>query len=432
MAADTAVSQQQSMAMGRKFPSAARFGSRVFTKRKGYGTGSPGDLRPKWIGGYYLGPARSVPGGHMVYTDEGNLWFTTSIRQFEDREEGPGSCEGPPAPDLLPARRIKGKTRTVELASGVGLLPGASDGSGEVVRVDGALGAMLALAQFSSDSDEEQGEWDVVSEEPMLCELEPLSPSSTTSSFGSSNSLAAEFMNLNRFSMGDCLLVLESEQFVKTRKQRQSAWKENAPPPVHTTLGAYQRGPFVGVTNGTRRHEDLVRYLTEFMVRHSGAHCSFTSLTVARDLCTGVHSDRFNLRDSRNFVLTLGDFQGGGIWQEGVPEGQSKVGVESASGTALQGYVLPVKDRIVEVDPKRLHRTMPWTGGPKWTVIAHTIGAVQKLDAGDVQRLKELGFPFPNPKLYSLQSEEVTQGGVTAGGELGGDPWLHCVPPVGA
>ena len=35
MAADTAVTQQQSMAMGRKFPSAVRFGSRVFTKRKG-------------------------------------------------------------------------------------------------------------------------------------------------------------------------------------------------------------------------------------------------------------------------------------------------------------------------------------------------------------------------------------------------------------
>ena len=49
MAADTAVTQQQSMAMGRKFPSAARLGSRVFTKRKGYGTGSPGDLKPKWM-----------------------------------------------------------------------------------------------------------------------------------------------------------------------------------------------------------------------------------------------------------------------------------------------------------------------------------------------------------------------------------------------
>ena len=127
MAADTAVTQQQSMAMGRKFPSAARFGSRVFTKRKGYGTGSPGDLKPKWIGGYYLGPARSVPGGHMVYTDEGNLWFTTSIRQFEDREAETEPSIVPSAPDLLPARRVKGKTRAVELASGAGLLPGASD-----------------------------------------------------------------------------------------------------------------------------------------------------------------------------------------------------------------------------------------------------------------------------------------------------------------
>ena len=61
------------------------FGSRVFTRRKGYGAGGT-DLKPRWIGGVYLGPARSVPGGHMVYTDEGNLWFTTNIRQFEEKE----------------------------------------------------------------------------------------------------------------------------------------------------------------------------------------------------------------------------------------------------------------------------------------------------------------------------------------------------------
>ena len=245
MAADTAVTQQQSMAMGRKFPSAARFGSRIFTKRKGYGLGSPGDLKPKWIGGYYLGPARSVPGGHMVYTDEGNLWFTTSIRQFEERgvvEEAPTV---PLAPDLLPARRVKGKTRAVELASGAGLLPGASDGSKEDARVDGALGAMAALTQFSSDSEDECELWDVVSHEPRLCELDNPASSSTTSLFGKPGSLAADFRVNGRFAMEDCLAVLEAEQFAKTRKQRQSAWKENDPPPIHTTLGAYQRGPFL-------------------------------------------------------------------------------------------------------------------------------------------------------------------------------------------
>ena len=427
MAADTAVTQQQSMAMGRKFPSAARFGSRVFTKRKGYGTGSPGDLKPKWIGGYYLGPARSVPGGHMVYTDEGNLWFTTSIRQFEDREAEAESSAVPPAPDLLPARRVKGKTRAVELASGAGLLPGASDGPKGIVSEKSALGAMAALTQFVSDSEDEHESLNVVSEDPVLCEVHQLSTSSTTSAFVGPKGLAGEFKDYGRFTMDDCLAVLEAEPFVKTRKHRQSAWKENAPPPVHTTLGAYQRGPFVGITNGTARHEDLVRYLTEFMKLHSDDNCSFTSLTVARDLCTGIHSDRFNLRNSKNYVLTLGDFQGGGIWQEGRSGDHSKVAVESASGAILQGFVLPVKERIVEVDPKRLHRTMPWTGGPKWTVIAHTVGAAHKLPEDEVQRLRSLGFPLRPVELNSLSTSGSEHEDFYPVESLVGDLWQHSV-----
>ena len=35
-AAETAVAQHQAVAFGRKLPTVARFGSKVFTKRKGY------------------------------------------------------------------------------------------------------------------------------------------------------------------------------------------------------------------------------------------------------------------------------------------------------------------------------------------------------------------------------------------------------------
>ncbi|CAE7778026.1 unnamed protein product [Symbiodinium sp. CCMP2592] len=411
LAAETAVSQHQAMAMGRKFPSAARFGSRVFTRRKGYGAGRP-DLKPKWIGGVYLGPARSVPGGHMVYTDEGNLWFSTNIRQFEDRavdgEEERGG--GPLVPDLLPARRVTGKTSAVELASGASLLPGASDGpSGG--RPEGALKSVAALSP-GSDSDADDESWTVVSDGAQLCDLEvreSSSPSTTTSHRGR-GSLAAEYVEAGCYSMDECLRVLESEPFVKTRKQRTSAWKENGPPPIHTTLGAYQRGPFVGTTSATKRHHSLALYLTEFLKRHCGGQCEFTSLTVARDLNTEVHSDRFNLRNSTNYVLTLGDFQGGGVWVEGEAGNYAKVSVESTPGEILQGHVLPAKNRIVQIDPKKLHRTMPWSGGPKWTVIAHTIGARKKLSEGDEQGLKVLGFPLPGASLCAISPGELASG----------------------
>ncbi|CAE7539314.1 GIP, partial [Symbiodinium sp. CCMP2456] len=116
------------------------------------------------------------------------------------------------------------------------------------------------------------------------------------------------------------------------------------------------------------------------------------------DLHTGVHSDRFNMKNSRNVVVTVGDFDGGGIWQEGTSPDHPLVEIESPNGNKLQGFVQPVRNRIVKVDPKKLHMSMPWTGGTKWTIIAHTIGGYAKLQAADLEQLDQLGFPHPASK----------------------------------
>ena len=102
-AAETAVAQHQAVAFGRRLPTVARFGSKVFTKRKGYGQGGRFDLQPRWMSATYLGPARSVPGGHLVLTDEGNLWYTTNVRQFEEppkEDEGAAADTEAHAPQL--------------------------------------------------------------------------------------------------------------------------------------------------------------------------------------------------------------------------------------------------------------------------------------------------------------------------------------------
>ena len=419
MAADTAVAQQQSMALGRKFPSAARFGSRIYTKRKAYGTGGSFELKSKWVGGVYLGPARTVPGGHLVYTDEKNLWFTTNVRQFEDRAVVPSS-DGSEERDLLPARRVKGKTSVVELASGAGLMPGVLPlEEADPLEKGESLKALAMLAE-SSGSEVEMGMEPLIHDGARLCELDGDYPMTTctTTSFRQAKGLAGQFLREGRFSMEDCLNVLEAEQFKKTQKQRSSAWKENDPPPVHTTLGAYQRGPFVGITNATKKHEALSKYLSEFMRRQVGSEVSFSSFTVAKDLCTDVHSDRFNLRNSTNYVLTLGSFEGGGIWQQGTSDEFAKVSVESSQGEVFEGFVMPVKAKIVRVDPKRLHRTMPWIGGPKWTVIAHTIGHFCKLKEEEVEVLRQLGFPIDGIGQARLSSQpavvELHQGAQAA------------------
>ena len=285
-AAETAVAQHQAVAFGRRLPTVARFGSKVFTKRKGYGQGGHFDLQPRWMSATYLGPARSVPGGHLVFTDEGNLWYTTNVRQFE---EPPGDEEElvvEPDSPVPPARRIRRKSSVVELAGGVSVMPGLwEEGAGE----PSALRAISALASSPICSSSE----DIWSDEVMLKPLEA-STDATTRSWeqGPRGDLAAEYLDERRFSMNDCLEVLQNENYRKTKKQRTSAWRDNAPPPVHTTLGAYQRGPWSGVTTATKRHASLTSYLVAMFKHHCGEDVSFTSMTVARDLCTDAHKDR--------------------------------------------------------------------------------------------------------------------------------------------
>ena len=64
---------------------------------------------------------------------------------------------------------------------------------------------------------------------------------------------------------------------------------------------------------------------------------------------------------------------------------------------------------------------MPWDGGPKWTVIAHTIGRHGNLSEQDRDELQALGFALPPPgelksvKVLEAQEEEIDQGALFEG-----------------
>ena len=136
---------------------------------------------------------------------------------------------------------------------------------------------------------------------------------------------------------------------------------------------------------------------------HCGPDTMFTSMTVARDLCTDAHRDRFNLRASQNHVITVGNFSGGGIWQEGSCEGAERVSIETVQGNVIDGFVSSVRNQVVRVDPKKLHKTMPWSRGPKWTIIARTMGQHEKLDRVHRRDLGDLGFVLPQmPELKAV------------------------------
>ena len=345
-----------------------------------------------------------------------------------------GSFDHPPADveageaegevHVPPARRIRRKSSIVELAGGVGLMPGLrGDPEGEEPAAPG-LRAITRLASTlnSSSSDE------LVSENESLAVVEVVSESalSQRTKVGPRGDLAAEYLREGRFSMNDCLEVLENEVFRKTRKQTLLGVEGPIlPPPVHSTLGAYQRGPWKGVTTATRRHESLTAYLVAMFRHHCDQEVLFTSMTVAKDLCTDAHRDRFNSWSSTNYVITVGAFDGGGIWQEGHCEGVPVVSVQVNEKEAVKGYVLPVRNKVVQVNPKKLHKTMPWQGGPKWTVIAHTIGQHEKMPSECRDELQSLGFPLPPPaELKMMQCSEAEEENGEIEGFVNGPSWF--------
>ena len=71
-------------------------------KRKRYGVDAK-DLDPKWGPAIYLGPARDVPGGHVVLTEDNHLWNTCNVRQLPDVPMEPDPST------LVTRRRILGK-----------------------------------------------------------------------------------------------------------------------------------------------------------------------------------------------------------------------------------------------------------------------------------------------------------------------------------
>ena len=102
MAAETAAIRQRSLVFGQDLNPPAGFGSKVYVKRKKYGAEAR-DLDPKWGNAVYLGPARDVPGGHVVLTEDDHLWNTCNVRQLPDVPMEPDPST------LATRRRVVGK-----------------------------------------------------------------------------------------------------------------------------------------------------------------------------------------------------------------------------------------------------------------------------------------------------------------------------------
>ncbi|CAE7711468.1 GIP [Symbiodinium sp. CCMP2592] len=364
MAAETAAVRQRSLVFGLESNPPAGFGTKVFVKRKRYGAEAR-DLDPKWSSAVYLGPARDVPAGHVVLTDDNHLWNTCNVRQLPD-------VPMEPDPSTLAARRrISGKKRPPVAPIPLKALRISSLSKGKQEERDNLLVESLPVSEIKS-----------VAKVEYLPKGDVMKP------------LAQVSHEKQWYALEDCFAILEDTPFKKPSKTRNTeAWGDPGPD-VYVTFGAYQHGNFTGVTNATRDYPELVQYLTAFIRRHSGESDPFTSVVVARNLETGLHRDRYNVNGMRNIVISCGAYEQGGLWVEGFHDGLESMSLTLPNGQKVDGSVVPTENQVVKFNPRRLHKSLTWKG-TKWTIIAYVNRGFARLPEAKVQELRDCGFLVP-------------------------------------
>ncbi|CAE7296203.1 GIP, partial [Symbiodinium sp. KB8] len=374
LAAETVAVRQRALAFGQDSKPPAGFGHKVFVKRKKYGAEAR-DLDPKWSEATYLGPARDVPGGHVVLTDDDHLWNTCNVRLLPDVPMEPDPAD-------VPARkRIFGKRPPPP-----------------VVPI--AVGRATLSAMRTKASRAGPCEVVKIKDEKSVAKIEYLPAKDLD------KTLAQVSMEREWFSLGDCLSVVEDIPFKKPNQTRVAdAWGDPGPD-VYVALGAYQHGSFVGITNATRRYSWLTKYLAEFLKVHAGTGDPFTSIVLAKNLGTRLHRDKYNIDGRRNIVVTFGSCNEGGLWVEGEHDEYPRLPQRLSDGVDVQGTVLPSKGNVVKFDPRRLHCSTSWTG-IKWSVIGYCNRGVNRMDQQTLDELKSFGFPLPEiprPSLLQLRN----------------------------
>ncbi|CAE7666959.1 GIP, partial [Symbiodinium necroappetens] len=372
MAAETAALRQRSLVFGQDLNPPAGFGNQVYVKRKKYGAEAR-DLDPKWGNAVYLGPARDVPGGHIVLTEDDHLWNTCNVRQLPD-------VPMEPDPSTLATRR-----RVVGKKPPPAVIP---LGHARSARADPA--GSISLSRVLCETEK-------VKDKKSVARMEFLPAGDHM------KSLAQVSWEREWFSLDDCLHLLEDTPFRKPNQTRvANAWGDPGPD-VYVAFGAYQHGGFVGLTKATEHFEYLTKYLVGFLKHHAGAGDPFTSVVVARNLGTKLHKDKYNIHGRRNITISFGSFDGGGVWIEGEHGDYPRQEQQLPNGDVVCGTVLQSKDAILKFDPRRWHSSMPWTG-TKWTVIGYCNRGINRMEPRDVQRLESYGFPLPDVPTATLSS----------------------------
>ena len=180
---------------------------------------------------------------------------------------------------------------------------------------------------------------------------------------------------------------------VKRPQKHQEDLQEDA---GYVTVGAYQHGGIVGVTNFTKDNPTFAARAAELMAMVFPDEV-FTSITVVKDARMPIHKDIYNDKSTYNLIVPLQVGPSSAIWEELQP-GDSFLGKyqeRTFKARVLPGQVHSLKSEV-KIKPDRFHCAVQDDASPRVVLAGHTISSWKKLNGSHLERLHDLGFRVPN------------------------------------
>ncbi|CAE7245139.1 RE2 [Symbiodinium sp. CCMP2592] len=195
---------------------------------------------------------------------------------------------------------------------------------------------------------------------------------------------------------GEIAEMLKNADFIGGVNRPQLQDQEHNAESSYVTLGAYQHGGVVGVTNATKDNVTLAEKVCK-LVTLAFPEEVFSSVTIVRDTFMPLHRDCFNDRKTYNLVIPLEVTDDAAVWEELCP-GDLFLGnykTQNYKGRELPGQLHSLKGDV-KVKPHRLHCAVQPSSGTRLLLAAHTVGGWKKLKGEDLQFLGGVGFQMPD------------------------------------
>ncbi|OLP95920.1 Copia protein [Symbiodinium microadriaticum] len=122
----------------------------------------------------------------------------------------------------------------------------------------------------------------------------------------------------------------------------------------YQTFGMYSHGNHYGITSKTTILPQVTKYLNQWVCRHLPPGARWSSFVVSKNARLPVHRDNHNDSSHSNYLLGVGNYEGGELWVEAPPgyEGRDACAQVSMEGKRLWGRKIPTLGQCVEFSPQ--------------------------------------------------------------------------------